>query len=128
MPIPILPVTHRHDTCICKQMNKVLRCFEMIGFPHYHFIKIGGVQADSKLQVTTHVLPLNKHKAVNPWDGFMYWLQNSHFQHLVNFLFKRFFQMHWYWSTECLLGCNTWIQMYVMGGPGKHPIRSKTFW
>ena len=59
--------THRHDTCICKQMNYVLRCLEMITSPHYHFIKIGGMQADSKLQVTSLVFPLNKHKAVNAW-------------------------------------------------------------
>ena len=44
-------------------MCYVLRCLEMLGFPHNHFVKIGGVQEDSKFQVAKLVLPLNKHKA-----------------------------------------------------------------
>ena len=40
-------------------MSYVLRCLEMIVFPHYCFIKIGVVQADFKLQVATLVIPLN---------------------------------------------------------------------
>ena len=55
--IPLLAITHRHDACIHKQMSYVLRCLEMIWFPHYCFIKIGGTQADSKLQVTSLVFP-----------------------------------------------------------------------
>ena len=87
-------------------MSYALSCLEMIWFPYYHFIQIGVVQADSKLQVTS-LVPPSKHKAVNPWGGFMHWLQNSHIQHLVNLLFKRFFQVYWIWPTRGLLGCNT---------------------
>ena len=72
VPIPFLAIVHRHDTCICKQMSYDFRSLKMIGFPHYHFIEITGVQADPKFQVAKLVLPPNKHKAVNPWGGFMY--------------------------------------------------------
>ena len=109
LPIPLLAIPHPHDRCICKQMTYVLRCLEMIGFPHNHFVKIGGVPADPKFQVAKLVLPLNKHKAINPWSGFMYWLQNSCFECLVNHLLKSLFQVHRHWSTGCLLGCNTLI-------------------
>ena len=82
----------------------------MIYLPPYCFIEGGWVQADSKLQVASLVFPLNKHNTVNPWGGFMYWLQHSHFQHLVNLFFKSFFQVHQDWSTRALPGCYTWIQ------------------
>ena len=32
-------------------MSYVLRCHEIVWFPHYKFIQIGGVQADSKLKL-----------------------------------------------------------------------------
>ena len=50
-------ITHRHDTCICKQMSYVFRCLEMVGFPHYHFVEACRTQADSKLQVANLVFP-----------------------------------------------------------------------
>ena len=77
---PFLQSHTVHDACICKQMRYVIWCLEIIGFPHYCFIKIGGVPTDPKFQVAKFVLPLHKHKAVNPWSDFMYWLQNSHFE------------------------------------------------
>ena len=49
-------------------MSYILRCFEMVGFPHNCFIEIYRMQADSKLQITHHVFALNKHKAVYTRD------------------------------------------------------------
>ena len=49
------------------RMSYIPRCHEIIGFPRYHFIKIDGVQTDSKFQVAKLVFPLHKYKSVNPW-------------------------------------------------------------
>ena len=105
---------------LCPQVPK------MIGFPHHCFIKVGGVQADSKLQVAKLIFPLYKYKSVRPWGGFMYWLQTSSFKHLANLLLKSFFQVHKDRSARCLLGCHTLILLQVVWEHQKHPIPSKT--
>ena len=128
VPIPFLAITYRHETCICKQMSYVFRCLEMVGFPQYHFIEVCRIQADSKLQVANLVFPLNKHKAVYPWGCFMYWLQNSCFQHFIYFLLESFFPVYWDWSTRGLLWCNIWIQLDVVWGTWKACNTLKYIW
>ena len=99
---------------------------EMIGFLHSHFIKVAGVQADSKLQVTSLVFPLNKHKAVNPWGGFMYWLQNPTFSILSFSCLKAFFKCTGICLQGVCLGVIIGSSCIWYGGPGDHSIPSKT--
>ena len=40
VPITFLAITHRHDTCICKQLDNVLRCFKVVWFPHDCFVRL----------------------------------------------------------------------------------------
>ena len=95
-------------------MSYIFRYLEMVEFPHNHFIQVCRIQADSKLQNSRLILPLNKHKAVYPWGCFMYWFQKSHFQHHIYFLLESFFQVNWNWSTRGFLFCNIWIQLNMI--------------
>ena len=46
-------------------MSYVIRCLELVWFPHDHFVEIYRFQADSKLQISQFVFALNKHKILS---------------------------------------------------------------
>ena len=60
------------------------------------------------------------------WGCFINWFQNSHFQHLINFLLDSFFQVNWNRSTRVCLGVTFGSNWMWYGEPGKHPIPTNT--
>ena len=124
---PFIAITYRQDTCICKQMSHVLRCLEMIGFPHYCFIKVCGVEADSKLKVANIVFPSTSTKLVKLWGlasctGF----KTPTFSILSTYCLKSSFMYTRTGLQGVCLGLIFGSHWMKYGGPRKHPIPSKT--